>query len=155
MLIFGPIEGAGAVDQLAAGADEANRGAQDLELAVGAAEDTLRGPFEAGFGIATEESFTGAGGIDDDAIENRSECNHLIRGAVGDDRVCDAPALEVFAERFDPGGVDFVGDEQAGGPIAEAIWVDLPPGDAARSSTVMPGASSAASATDIAEGSCK
>ena len=57
VLVFGLVEGAGAIDQQTARPKERESGFDNLDLAGAAADDAIRRPFVAGGGIPAKEAF--------------------------------------------------------------------------------------------------
>lgn len=118
--VFLGFDGAGGVDESAAGGEEGGAGFEDLGLEVGGAAEAGRGPGPAGVGAAAEDAGVGAGNVEEDAVEGAA--GEVLSGERGEfDAVEETATAEGVAEGLGAVGVGLVGDEAgAVGPGGEA-----------------------------------
>ena len=112
-LILGVVEGAGGVDQRAAGGEHGHGGFEDVELALRAARGRALAPFIDGLRLAAEHALAGAGRVHEDAVKERGEARgKLLRQRAGNGGVGHAHALHIAREDLRAGGNRLVAHEQ-------------------------------------------
>lgn len=118
--VFLGLDGAGGVDESAAGGEEGGAGLEDLGLEVDGAAEAGRGPGPAGVGAAAKDAGVGAGDVEEDAVEGAA--GEVLRGEGGKfDAVEEVATAEGVAEGLGTVWVGLVGDKAgAVGPGGEA-----------------------------------
>ena len=106
ILLF--IKCAGAVDESAAGPDQAERGRQDLPLTPGRSRHPGHGPFQSRLRLPPEQPFAGARRIDDHPVEGWSDISQAGGIGIRDHRPGGAPPLKILPERLDPPRMNLV-----------------------------------------------
>lgn len=117
------VEGAGAVDEQAAGLERGKDGAQDVALALGTLADVVEAPLAEGHGVLAEHALARAGNVGEDEVERIAETGEFIgeilghhdvgrRRATGSGADGAAPLLHVLGQDLGSLAHGFVRDEQ-------------------------------------------
>jgi hypothetical protein len=129
VLVLGAIQGAGGIDETASGANEGASTRQNLQLNGGHLPQRLGAEAEAGIGAAAKGAQLGAGGIDEDAVDEKTlgrRPKHLDDGDPGpggaQKKAVEALGVGVMGE--EPALVEHLGADEEGLPAGPGAQVE-------------------------------